>query len=443
MHDIHQRLGNLGIVVPEILLPKTKINLKKWSVIACDQFTQDREYWSNIEQFVGNAPSTLRLIFPEIYLNDPGKEDRIKRIHETMRNYLQNSTLMRPKWGMIYLERSTPYRQRRRGLLTIVDLEQYDWKKDAQTLIRATEETVEERLPPRMAVRRNAPLECPHVILLIDDEEDALLPGLADFVKDAPPEYQTPLTAGDVTGWLLREKKALLYLAERLETLSRKSADAYGGKPFLYAVGDGNHSLASAKAVWEEYKTLHPRDRWAMYHPCRYALVEIENIYDPGIVFEPIHRLMLGANQDEVKNLLKNLPEYACRRVETQEELTALVEASPGGFARLGLVTGTEYALAEFRADRLATDHLQPLLDEFLAGKGSGYGIDYVHGRSAVFARNYAGTGILLPPIGKAGLFQTVARRGPLPRKSFSMGEAEEKRFYLECRQLFAEQPAE
>jgi hypothetical protein len=437
MQDIHQRLEKLGIAIPEILLPKTSINLKKWSVIACDQFTQNLRYWTDTEDFVGDAPSTLRLILPEIFLSQPGKDERIKNIHETMGHYLQNRVLMRPKLGMMYLERCTPYRKLRRGLLAAVDLEQYDWKQDAKTLIRATEGTVEERLPPRMAIRRNAPLECPHIILLVDDEADALLSGLADFVKDSPPEYQTSLTAGGITAWLLDKDTHWNYAADRFEELTKKAGNTHRGKPFLFAVGDGNHSLASAKAVWEEYKAQRPKDRWVMYHPCRYALVEIENIYDPGIVFEPIHRLMLGANIDEIKSLVKKLPECTRRPIRTREELCALVGDSSSDSARLGLIAGTEYVLAEFRADRLVTDHLQPLLDEFLAGKGSGYSIDYIHGQNALFARNSPGVGVLLPPVSKSGLFKTIVRRGPLPRKSFSMGEAEEKRFYLECRQLF------
>jgi hypothetical protein len=267
-------------------------------------------------------------------------------------------------------------------------------------------------------------LECSHVILLIDDEKDTLMPALGDFVKALPAAYRTELTAGSVAGWLLDQEEALTRIADSLEALAQKS--------FLFAVGDGNHSLAAAKAVWEEYKARNPQD---LGHPCRYALVEVENLYDSGLGFEPIHRLMLGAKLEEVKNLLKKLPDSSFRRVETREELIALVSAA--GVSRIGLAAGTEYGLAEFRAQQLLTEHLQPLLDEFLAEKGPGYGIDYVHGQASVFAGNYRGVGLLLPPISRAGLFKTVAHRGPGPRKSFSLGEAEEKRFYLECRRLF------
>jgi hypothetical protein len=296
-----------------------------------------------------------------------------------------------------------------------------------------------------MEVRRGAPLEIPHILLLIDDEEDRLLPGLAVRAKGALPLYDTPLMsgAGEVTGWLLDRDEDLAYLAGGLEALVRRAETRYGPKddtPFLFAVGDGNHSLAAAKGVWEEYKTGR-RGPVPADHPARWAMVEVENLYDPGVAFEPIHRVLFGPAAEEVSKVLAALPGFALCPVETRAELSRLVGAPEAPAARLGLISGRSLFLAESSAPGLITDSLQPLLDPFIADHGGDrYGIDYIHGEDELFrvagASEKPAVGLLLPPIKKSGLFQTVARRGPLPRKSFSMGEAVEKRFYLECRRL-------
>ncbi|MDR1302800.1 MAG: DUF1015 domain-containing protein [Treponema sp.] len=442
MQNLQQHLANLGLAIPEIMLPRQGTDLEKWAVIACDQFTQDKAYWATVADTVGSAPSTLHLIFPEIYLGDPGRTERIRNIHHAMDAYLATGILTPLKKGLVYLERSTPYHQCRRGLMVAVDLEQYDWKAQTRALIRATEGTIAERLPPRMEVRRGAALESSHVILLIDDEADSLLPGLGEQAKKAgPPVYQTSLQGGGVSGWILDQETAWASLAEGLEALAQKARRSYGSPgevPFLYAVGDGNHSLASAKAIWEEYKAAHAEEPGLMVHPARWALVEVENLYDPGIGFEPIHRLIFGAELGTVLDLLSQLPGFTSRLVAQPGELSALV----GGEAqsRLGLIAGTELILVEVEASGLATDYLQPLVDGFIKDT-PGTSIDYIHGEADLFkSAQHAGStsvGILLPPVKKSGLFKTVAHRGPLPRKSFSMGEAVEKRFYLECRRLF------
>jgi hypothetical protein len=370
-----------------------------------------------------------------------------------MESYLGDGTLAEPLRGCVYVERSSPRHQRRRGLVLAIDLERYDWRFDSLPLIRSTEGTVPGRLPPRMAVRRAAPLETPHILILIDDEADSLIPALGERAKQGKRLYHTELMlgAGDLSGWALDNEAGWQALAEGLEDLARRSAARYGspgGEPFLFAVGDGNHSLAAAKAVWEEYKAAHPGgpDR----HPARYALVEVENIYDPGIAFEPIHRVVFGASLEEIRSVLSGLPGFSSRAVDGAEELSRLT-ASPAPGNRYGLVHRGRHILAESSATGIATEFLQPLLDRFVEG-GSGRAMDYIHGEEELFriARGIArggaagaasgergAVGILLPPPLKSGLFQTVARSGPLPRKSFSMGEAEEKRFYLECRELF------
>jgi hypothetical protein len=445
--DIHQRLAALGAAVPGILLPRPEIDLDKWAVIACDQFTQDRAYWEELQNALGDAPSTLNIILPEIYLND-NRDRRIRDIHRTMAAYLEG-IFAPPRRGCVYVERSTPFHPRRRGLVFALDLEQYDWKGDSRLLARSTEDTVAERLPPRMEIRRGASLESPHTLLLIDDEEDALLPALGERAREAAPAYRAKLWngSGEAAGWFLETEEDWTLLAEGLEALARRAERRYApaalGKPFLYAVGDGNHSLASAKGIWEEYKFRRRGEPGLEHHPARWALVELENLYDPGLSFEPIHRLIFGAAAGEVLDCLSGLPGFASRPVEDQEELSGLVETAAAGKNRLGLILGgggPAFTLIETEAPGLAPVSIQPLLDK-LSGSRRDCSIDYIHGKDALFRLildpGRSAAGILLPPINKNGLFQTIATEGPLPRKSFSMGEAEEKRFYIECRKLF------
>ncbi|GBU27065.1 hypothetical protein R84B8_00586 [Treponema sp. R8-4-B8] len=461
-----QKLNRLGLEVPFILLPKTArtspSELVKWPVIACDQFTQDHDYWEKAKAFTAGSPSALNLIFPEIYLCDDDVDKRIADIHSTMRRYLQENVFAQARQGFIYIERDTPYQKKRRGLIVAVDLEQYDWRPESRPLIRCTEGAVPERLPPRMDIRRGAPLELPHVILLIDDEADALLPAIGEKVKNTAPCYSTQLMmdSGSVTGWFLDIKsgegtKAVSIITEKIDALYNRSTGRYGGegKPFLFAVGDGNHSIAAAKGIWEEYKAsvqpkavMQPMAGDSLpVHPCRYALVEIENIYDPAIQFEPIHRVVFDVGYDEIVKILSALPDFSCRPVNSARELSELCAKQPQvPFAnRFGVISQNRYALIETSASGIATACLQPLLDKY-AGDNPQL-IDYIHDEEEVFrvsgdggqsGANRKRAGILLPPFQKSVLFETVARLGPLPRKSFSMGHSAEKRFYLECREI-------
>ncbi|MDR2143755.1 MAG: DUF1015 domain-containing protein [Treponema sp.] len=467
METVDERLLRLGVAVPEILLPRPDIDLGKWAVIACDQFTQDRNYWEKVKNAAGTAPSALNLIFPEIFLSGEGKSRRIAGIHRTMETYLREGVFAPPRRGFVYLERTTPFHRGRRGLVTAVDLEQYEWAGEARSLIRSTEGTVPERLPPRMDIRRSAPLEIPHILLLIDDDTGSLLPGLGELAKKSPPAYRGSLMldSGEASGWFLDSGESLAFLAAGLEALADRAKTRYlpgaaGGRadsPFLFAAGDGNHSLASAKEIWEEYKrTRGAHNAVLPDHPLRYALVEVENIYDPAIRFEPIHRVLFNAGFDEILDLLAGLPGFSRRPVADRVELARLTAEGSPAKNRLGLASGGRYALVETEAAGLATASVQPLLDEFIRGGAAGGGgipsMDYIHGEDELFRlaetdggktpeENSGGragsvVGILMPPVNKAGLFETVVRSGPLPRKSFSMGEAVEKRFYLECRKL-------
>ena len=296
-----------------------------------------------------------------------------------------------------------------------------------------------------MDIRRGAPLELPHVLLLIDDDTDSLLSALGEKLKNTAPAYSTPLImdSGNVNGWFLGAEDDMAFISEKLDELYRRSAGRYcapgeNGQPFLFAVGDGNHSLAAAKGIWEEYKAAHVGDALSD-PPCRYALVEIENIYDPAIQFEPIHRLVFDIGFDETISLLSSLPGFFCRPIDNLPELAEAVAACQDGENRFGVVSQGRYALVQTSAGGIATACLQPLLDGY-AGDSPQL-IDYIHDEEELFrlaeGEGRKAAGILLPPVQKSGLFQTVGRLGPLPRKSFSMGHSCEKRFYLEARALF------
>jgi len=438
-----QKLNSLGLGIPSILLPNNTQaaevwDLKKWPVIACDQFTQDRDYWERVKAAASGSPSTINMIFPEVFLSDDDAAERITDIHSTMKNYLNEGIFAAPLCGFMYIERDTPYQKKRRGLVAVIDLEQYDWHPDTRPLIRCTEGTVAERLPPRMDIRRGAPLELPHVLLLIDDDTESLLPALGEKVKSSAPVYSTPLMmdSGKLTGWFIENENDINFIIDKLDELCRRSASRYeGNNPFLFAVGDGNHSLAAAKGIWDEYKKMNKAE---MNHPCRYALVEIENIYDPAIQFEPIHRLVFDINFDEIINLLSQLLDFSCSSVNSLDELIKL-SAEPNAGNRFGIISGGRYALIETSAAGISTACLQPLLDIY-AGNNPRL-IDYIHDTDELFrlagsAGARSAAGILLPPVQKSGLFETVGRLGPLPRKSFSMGHSCEKRFYMECREL-------
>jgi uncharacterized protein (DUF1015 family) len=455
MADIKTRLEKLGIAIPEILLPRA--GLKQWAVIACDQFTQDRAYWKKAAEIAAGSPSSLDLIFPEIFLDEGNRAGRIEDIHRAMRKYLDTGIFTAPRRGFVYLERDTPFNRGRKGLVAAVDLEHYSWSPASRPLIRSTEGTVTERLPPRMAIRRNAPVETPHILLLIDDEKNSLLPGLESRAKKTAPVYQGELMldSGNISGWFIDSEDDFAFLANGLEELAHKALTRYETpnaqpasasqpasvtQPFLFAVGDGNHSLASAKGIWEEYK----KQNGVNNHPCRYALVEIENIYDPAIKFEPIHRVVFGLGFEEALDALLALPGFSSRMIESLEELVRLTREPVKG-NRFGLVCKNavgqnRYALVETGAVGLSTACLQPLLDNAVAASNGALTIDYIHGEDELFRITHNSekpvTGILLPPVQKAGFFETIARNGPLPRKSFSMGEACEKRFYIECRKL-------
>ena len=442
-----ERLEEFGLKLPEILLPKDR-NLGSWSVIACDQYTQDEGYWKRAEVAAGGNPSTLNLILPEVYLSRPDKADRIARIKRTMADYLSGGVFDDAGTEAVYVERTTAFGRVRHGLVLAVDLEDYEWKPMSRALIRATEATIPERIPPRKEIRSGAPLESPHIMLLANDPSRSLVEATGELVKGGTPLYDGDLmlAAGHITGWAVKGEEALSHLREALAAL-KEAGRADDGSIFLFAVGDGNHSLATAKAVWDEYKAKSGLSGEALENsPVRYALVEIVNIYDTGLTFEPIHRVVLGdeVNPDGIiANLEKSLGGSQAarhREVAGPAELEAAVKGSKAsfGFVYIGKDGRQRFTLLETGIQELAVSRLQPALDDYLSGK-DGLELDYIHGSDEVFrlGGEPGAVSIMLPPIAKDSFFATIRGRGPLPRKSFSMGEASEKRFYLECRKLF------
>lgn len=435
-----KKLEDLGLRIPEILLPKN-IDLSTWSVIACDQYTQDKDYWKNVEEKAGNKPSTLNLILPEVYLGSPDKADRIKKIRQSMKEYLDTGVFADAKKCFIYLERKTAFGRTRKGLVAQIDLETYEWKPFSKANIRATEATIVERIPPRMEIRKGAALELPHIMLLVNDKDD-LLVGANKPTDGRAPIYDGDLMAngGHITGWALESKADIEGVEKALNLIAEKNTSP-DGSTFLFAVGDGNHSLATAKAVWDEYKKEHPEDKDS---PVRYALIEIVNIYDTGLTFEPIHRVIFNIDNEA---FIKKMAEKLNGNIKALDDADKVIKAVKDSWANFGFFYldsegKQKNVLLETKIKELAVARLQPEIDAFLKElqDQSKAEIDYIHGTDEVLklGSKENSLGILLPPIAKDSFFETINGRGPLPRKSFSMGEADEKRFYLECRQLFS-----
>lgn len=430
-----------GVHIPVLLLPKKEIDLTKWAVVACDQFTSQPEYWKEVEDLVGDAPSTLRLIFPEVYL---GQDDqsRIARIQGTMHSYLKDGILEEER-GFLLVRRTTqgPHGPRTRsGLLACIDLEEYDYHKGSTSLIRPTEGTILDRLPPRIRIREGAPLELPHVMLLIDDPERTVIEPLVARLGELSMRYDVELMqgGGHLTGYTVdargeAEALAALQSLASPEVFARKYQQPPDTPLLLFAVGDGNHSLATARAVWEKIKT----STGDLSHPARYALVEIVNLHDEGLEFEPIHRVLFDVKKDFLAWLKESLKDQVNVTPCTPEE--AFARVGGGETHRVAFVQSEGAGVITFQnpSQNLPVATLQQLLDSFLA-EGGAHSIDYVHGTDALYelGARPKNLGFFLPPMPKSDLFKTVILDGALPRKTFSMGEAFEKRYYLECRRI-------
>lgn len=434
-------IPDLGIQIPQVYLPKKGTDLTKWAVIACDQFTSQPEYWNDVERIVGDAPSTLNLTFPEVHLEKPAGEERIQRIQSTMRKYMDDG-ILQPHDGLVYVERTVAGKTRK-GIVLCLDLEAYDYNKGSSSLIRATEGTIVDRLPPRMKIREGATVELPHILVLIDDPNRTVIEplGTAKSEFETLYDFDLMLDSGHLAGYAVDaeyESKvvdSLRGLADP-DTFAAKYGTGKDEPVLLFAMGDGNHSLATAKAIWEKMKP-----QVGMDHPSRYALVEIENVHDDGLEFEPIHRVLFGLKKDIFAELEKTFgANFSYKPVVSAEGMVKAVDSSNSEKQAIGLVGGgKDLGVIEIAnpSSNLPVGTIQPFIDAFLKNGGAEK-VDYVHGEDVTvkLGNQPSNAGFYLPGMDKSDLFKTVILDGALPRKTFSMGEAREKRFYMEARKI-------
>ena len=418
---------NIPFKAGNILIPKKNVDMTKWSVVACDQYTSEPDYWNEVENIVGDSPSTLNLTLPEIYLEDRNVEERIKNINLNMEKMLNENIFDEYTDSMIYVERTQDDGKVREGLMGIVDLEDYSYEKGSQTLIRATEKTVIERIPPRMKVRENALLELPHIMILIDDDKKDIIESLKNKVSDSDVVYDFDLMqrGGHIKGYLLN-KEIINEINSKLETLAdkdnfEKKYDVKDKGVLLFAMGDGNHSLATAKACYEKLKATMSEEEY-LNHPARYALVELVNLHSSALEFEAIHRVIFDT---DVNDLIDNMYKYYNINEEGKGQKFELVTKD---------FDKTLYI--ENPKSNIVVGSIQMFLDEYLSNhKGK---IDYIHGEEVTkeFGSKENNVGIIFDAMKKEELFKTVILDGALPRKTFSMGHSYDKRFYLEARKI-------
>ena len=405
-----------------ILLPAPSVPRETWACIACDQYTSEPEYWRKAFETAGDAPSALRLILPEVYLKDSAA--RIPVIHAAMAQYLKDG-LLAPAVdpGFILCERTVPSGTRL-GLVCAVDLEQYSFEKGSLPLVRPTEQTIASRLPPRLVIRRGAPVELTHIMILIDDPDRTVLEPLQarkDSLRKLY-DFDLMMNGGHLKGWAVDSVEDLA----RVDSAMNRLLDALGADPLLLAVGDGNHSLATAKAYWNELREgLSEAER--ENHPARYALCEIVNIHDEALLFEPIHRVVTGTGAE---SLLADWQAYAAARGMT-------LDAAEGHAFTVVSADGDTSVTVGNPEGAIPCETVQKYLDDFLARHPEAE-IDYIHGEQSLrtLAAAPGAVGFLLPEIDKKSFFSDVKKLGVLPRKTFSMGEADEKRFYMEAKEI-------
>ena len=410
----------------DILLPKNT-DMEKWAVVACDQYTSEPEYWEDVCEIAGSEKSTLKLILPEVYLEDKDVDKRIEKIHSNMDEYVNSGVFKEYKDAMIYVERIQSDGKMRAGIVGMIDLEEYDYRKGSKSAVRATEATVVERIPPRIKVRRGAPIELPHIMILIDDDKKTVVEPLEKSKDEFEKVYDFDLMkkGGHISGYVI-DKKSQEKVTEALEALG--DIDAFNAKynlnetsPLVYAMGDGNHSLATAKEFYEEQKRNNP-DKDLSNAACRYALVEIVNLHSPALEFEAIHRIVTGVN---TAALMEEMAVELDLSEDKSEQMITVVE------------NGNEKNLYVHKpSSKLTVGSLQNFLDKYI--KENGGKVDYIHGAEVIreLSKKENSIGFLLPDMGKEELFPTVIVDGALPRKTFSMGHAEDKRFYVEARKI-------
>ena len=424
-------MKNIGFSPADIMLPKKGIDLEKWAVVACDQYTADPEYWNEVERIVGCAPSTLRITLPEIYLEQEGKEEKIKSINATMEKYIADGIFDTCKDSFILVERKSETGVRF-GLVGKLDLEEYDYSPDSASLIRATEGTILSRIPPRKEIRRNATLELPHIMVLISDSRRSVIEPLKEKKDSLEKVYDTPLmmNGGHVTGYLVDSDDDKRAVEDALRAILSTLDPA---NPLLFAMGDGNHSLATAKSLWEDIKKGLPESE-RENHPARYALVEIENIFDEGLQFEPIHRIFYSIGMDGFMAALEAAaPDYSAEKIE-KDDIHSRVNEERNSFV---LYDGSSYTLIRLRntEKELSAWTVQSIIDSLLE-KGL-CTVDYIHGMEETLSLAGGGNiALILPDISKETFFASILSDRAFPRKTFSIGHADEKRYYMEARRI-------
>ena len=412
----------------DILIPKN-VDFSKWSVVACDQYTSQPDYWESVKKLASGSPSALNIIFPEIYLNDGHDDERIKSINKTMNEYLNGGLFEELKDSYILVERMQSNGKIRTGIIGCMDLEEYDFSKGSQSKIRATEGTVASRIPPRKKIRINAPLELPHILMLIDDDKKSVIEPISAQKEKFKKLYDFDLMlgGGHITGYLV-DKSMHGGISDALDKLNDKTAfeQKYGvcdKGVLLFAAGDGNHSLATAKSCWEEIKknlTEEEREN----HPARYALVELNNIHDEALEFEPIQRVVFDVDAEAVLNGIFDYYNGASFTDNGGQKIDFVYGGKEGSL------------FVKDAPSNLPVGTLQKYLDNYVEKNGGE--IDYIHGSDVVrkLAKEKNTIGFMVEKMDKSELFETVIKDGALPRKTFSMGEACDKRFYLECKKI-------
>ena len=439
---------SIAIGRPDILLPKAGTDLSKWAVIACDQFTSEPEYWKKVIELVKDAPSTFNLIYPEVYLGEKDPDSRIASIRYHMNLYLQEG-LLEQKQGFVYVERQTG-QQTRKGLMVCIDLDQYDFHKGSSSLVRATEGTILNRIPPRVKIREGAPLEVPHIMVLIDDPENTVIGPLTQYKNRLESLYDIELMmdSGHLAGYRVNESEVENGIIQSLQVLAAPEAfeKKYDLRPqtpvLLFAMGDGNHSLATAKSIWEKTKEKTQDKTAILDSPLRYALVELVNLHDEALNFEPIHRALfeLANGKDVLEEMKAFYPGQSLFvPVSSADEMMAAVDAQQGSPHKIGVITPSGFGVVEIinPDSNLPVGTLQNFCDVFLE-EGGAKEIDYIHGSDTIIqlGKKADSMGFYLPAMNKHDLFKTVILDGATPRKTFSLGEAWEKRFYMEARKL-------
>jgi hypothetical protein len=428
-----RKLKDAGLALPKVLLPGEGADMQKWAVIACDQFTSQPEYWDEADKIVGDSPSTLRITLPEIYLDEA--EERVPKINAQMESYIAQNLLSREFSGFVLVKRQIGSGMRT-GLLALLDLEAYDFSQDSKSPIRATEGTIISRLPPRVKIRENAPLELPHILVLIDDPEKTVIEPLLSRTNEMETlyDFQLMLDGGHISGFGIGDESEVIDdISTAIANLSKAEvqAEKYGftaqesaglGK-MTFAMGDGNHSLATAKTIWESVKKELPKEQWESC-PARYALVELNNLHEESLKFEPIHRLLENCLPEEV------LASF---------EAWANEQKGSHGIQSIRYVFGDKAGdiIVNSAPHSLPVGTLQLFLDEYIS-KNSSVFVDYIHDDDALFslAQKEGALGFLCAAIEKPQLFRSILLSGPLPRKTFSIGNARDKRYYLEARKI-------